>query len=312
LNISIQNELIPLRPGEMLRHAREGKGLTLESVAKAIKVKPEVLDSIELGETGHIPTVYLKGHIRSYARYLDIELSSIERHMPHAKGAEPSVQTIFKEGPPKKQGDRWLKATSYVLASVVVSALVWQITNQAVHFSQGDPILRSADNEASNAQTSLSNEQSSKGDKPTNTHLRASIASGNLNSGNLKTENTSPGRPAVAENAWAAITKSDALASERQELSAGIINFEITTSADSWVEIVDGNGQSIEMDLLRAGNRRTYSGAAPVHMLLGRASSVEVFQNGDRINLAPHTRGNVARLTLKGAEPLIESESSPP
>jgi hypothetical protein len=52
------------------------------------------------------------------------------------------------------------------------------------------------------------------------------------------------------------------------------------------------------MDLLRAGSRRTYNGAEPFHLLLGRASSVELFHNGEKVDLAPHTRGNVARLTL--------------
>ncbi len=132
-----QTELIPLGPGEVLRHAREQNGWTIDSVAQAIGIKTEVLESIELGDTGHIPSVYLKGHIRNYARYLDLDLTAIEQQMHHAKGADPSVQTIFKEGPPKRSGDRWLKATSYVLASVVVSALVWQLTTEAVRFSEG-------------------------------------------------------------------------------------------------------------------------------------------------------------------------------
>jgi cytoskeleton protein RodZ len=279
----IQPELIPLGPGEVLRHAREQNGWTIDSVSQAIGIKPEVLESIELGDTGHIPSVYLKGHIRNYARYLELDLSAIEQQIHHAKGADPLVQTIFKEGPPRRSGDRWLKAASYVLASVVVSALVWQFTTEAVRFSQGDPMLGTNAN----------------GDS-VDTHLKASIASGNLES-----RKTGSGRPSVAEGAWAAITGKTP---GPEPMPAGVLNFEVSTSADSWIEIIDGNGQTIEMDLLRAGSKRTYTGVAPVRMLLGRASSVEVFQNGEKISLAPHTRGNVARLTLGDVDAVSTDE----
>jgi cytoskeleton protein RodZ len=75
-------------------------------------------------------------------------------------------------------------------------------------------------------------------------------------------------------------------------------SFRINASADSWVEIVDGNGKKIEMDLLRAGNGRNYVAMAPVKLLLGRASSIELTHNGQTVDLAPYTRGNVARITL--------------
>jgi len=38
---------------------------------------------------------------------------------------------------------------------------------------------------------------------------------------------------------------------------------------------------------------------------LGRASSIELFHNGSEIDLAPYTRGNVARITLGDIEPPV-------
>jgi len=81
-------------------------------------------------------------------------------------------------------------------------------------------------------------------------------------------------------------------------LLEGQQSFRIAASADSWIEIVDGNGKKVEMDLLRAGNERNYVAIAPVKLLLGRASSIELTNNGEPIDLAPYTRGNVARITL--------------
>ncbi|HMB58866.1 MAG TPA: RodZ domain-containing protein [Xanthomonadales bacterium] len=306
-----QNELIPMGIGDLLLEAREKKGLTIEESARAVKVKPDVLRAIESGEMGHIPSVYLKGYIRSYARYLGLSLSSIEQKIADASGAEPAVQTIFKEGLPRHSGERWIKSSSYVIASAVVIALVWQFTNEAVRFSQGDPMLRPAPEKSAAAQSQL-NEGSGPGNTspsdaalkhpPSNTHLRASIAS--MNSLVGQEQGT---RSLAAEEARSVIDDTaspDNLAST----SSGLDALEIVTSADSWIEIVDGNGNRIEMDLLRAGSRRNYQAEAPFSMLLGRASSVEVFHNGEKVDLGPYTRGNVARITLGGPDPVTEME----
>ena len=147
--MDVQSELIPMGLGEVLLHARVKKGLTLQAVSQSVRIRPEILAAMESGETHHIPSVYLKGYLRAYARYLGVPVSVIEEHVHSAKGSEPAVQSIFKAGPPRNRGDRWIKSSSYVLASAVVIALVWQFTTEAVRFSQGDPLLRPAqDNEA--------------------------------------------------------------------------------------------------------------------------------------------------------------------
>lgn len=301
-----QAELIPMELGDLLILAREQKGLALKAIAQAVKIRPEILASIESGETGHIPSVYLKGYLRTYSGYLGIPMSVVEQHVLKAKGAEPSVQSIFKEGPPRNRGDRWIKSSSYVLASAVVIALVWQFTTEAVRFSQGDPLLRPAqglDSRPNSPATSGAPENQSRlpGNSatpmPAKSHLRASIAS----MSSTADQGSSP-RQGVAEGAWAAFGNGDLVTDNEPVIPTGPVVLAITTSADSWVEIIDGNGAKIEMDLLRAGSRRDYNGTGPFRMLLGRASSVELFHNGEKVDLAPYTRGNVARLTLGAAD----------
>ncbi len=318
MNKENQSELIPLSAGDLLLQARQKQGLDLVGLAQQLKIKPEVLSAIESGNTEHIPAVYLKGYMRSYAQRLGVSAAEIEQALPQVACSEPAMQAVFKERLPRHRGDRWLKATSYVLASAVVIALVWQFTNEAVRFSQGEAMIRAAgtlgsDTAAGSADTSESPvlpgnaaKPAADGKEPTasaapaKTHLRASIAAMNpAGDGRGSTHRS------AAEGAWAAIGKREATAdtSPATEFlgpvsSAGAESLSISTSADSWVEIVDGQGNLIEMDLLRAGSRRNYSGAPPFRMLLGRAASVEVFHNGQKVDLAPYTRGNVARFNL--------------
>lgn len=297
MNTETQNELIPTGPGDVLRHQRKQLGTALEQVAKDTRIRLDHLVAIESGETRHIPQVYLNGYIRSYARYLGLPAGEIDKHMVHAKGAETVVQSAFANAIPKNPDDRWFKATSYVLASVVVIALVWQFTTEAVRFSQGTPVVQvdGTDSTIDNAPGSAAVGAASKLKPPTvaKSHLQASIA---------PLEDVQRSRPQIsssgAEGAWSAISQASSAEEPTVTLMAGQQAFRINASADSWVEIVDGNGKKIEMDLLRAGNGRNYVAMAPVKLLLGRASSIELTHNGEAVDLAPYTRGNVARITL--------------
>lgn len=297
MNKETQNELMPTGPGDVLRQKRQQSGIGLEQVAKEIRIRLEHLEAIESGDTQHIPQVYLNGYIRSYARYLGLPTGAIDQHLAHAKGSDPVVQSVFSAALPKSSDDRWFKATSYVLASVVVIALVWQFTTEAVRFSQGEPVARpdGTDSSFDGAQGSSAENKANKNKSPVaaKSHLQASIA---------PLEDVQPKRPQIsqsgAEGAWSAISLAGSGEEPKVALLEGQQSFRINASADSWVEIVDGNGKKVEMDLLRAGNERNYVAIAPVKLLLGRASSIELSSNGEPIDLAPYTRGNVARITL--------------
>ena len=76
------------------------------------------------------------------------------------------------------------------------------------------------------------------------------------------------------------------------------------------VEILDGKGAQLELDLIRAGHERAYTGTGPFQVMLGRASAVELTLDGEPVDLSPHTRGNVARLTLGGETAAGTSETA--
>lgn len=284
-----QKELIPLRPGDILRHEREQKGLTIETASRQSRIKPEVLTAIETGETGEIPSVYLRGYIRNYARFLGVPTADLEDQLKHVKGAEPAVRTVFTVKAKKGGAEKWLKASSYLAASALIATLAWQFTHEAVRFSQGDSQLVAATAVPGDAQES--NVSEGRAERPANTHLNASIASVEIlgNGGELTGKS-------AAEQAWAAIGNAPEAGAADTPLSN---NLSITTSADTWVEITDSNGAQLELDLIRAGSSREYDGRPPFDIMIGRASAVVLNLDGDMVDLGPHTRGNVVRMTLQ-------------
>ena len=100
----------------------------------------------------------------------------------------------------------------------------------------------------------------------------------------------------AAQQAWAAIGETD---DEGGAKAFQVHKLSITASADTWVEIADAQGHQLELDLIRAGSSREYSGQAPFDVMIGRASAVVLNMDGAAVDLGPHTRGNVARITLQ-------------
>jgi cytoskeleton protein RodZ len=272
-----QKELIPLMPGDILRHERIKKGLTVEQAAAQSKIKLSVLEAIESSQTGEIPSVYLRGHIRHYALFLGIDPQKIDRQMEHVSGVEPDVRSVFEVRPRQRDADKWLKATSYLVASALVATLAWQFTHEAVRYSQSSPHLNAS--MASVEMLGMAEERLAEEGLPEEGlagHDAGSPASGQP----LPVINGDKGQSAVPADATQ--------------------HLKIKTSADTWIEVLDAAGLHLEMDLLRAGTSREYRGKAPFSVMLGRASAVEVWFNGQEVDLATHTRGNVARITLGG------------
>ena len=264
-------------PGDILRHERIKQGLTLEETASQSRISPAVLEAIESSQTGEIPSVYLRGHIRHYALFLGLDPQQLDQHMKHLAGVEPEVQSVFEFKLKRGDAGKWLKATSYLVASAIVATLAWQFTHEAVRFSQNS------------------------------THLNASMAS--LELLKMKEEGLREevlpeeelaghdgGSPATGQPSPVINGDSGHSALKVDETQ----HLRIETSADTWIEVLDAAGRQLEMDLLRAGTSREYRGKAPLRVMLGRASAVEVWFNDQEVDLAAHTRGNVARITLGG------------
>jgi cytoskeleton protein RodZ len=263
-----QQELIPLAPGEYLKQHRLQKKLSLAAVAKAIKLDENLLNEIELDQADHIAPVYRKGYIEAYARFLKIPADKIPLLVTSSAEKEPVIRNIFALPPSRNPLDKWLRATSYVVASLLIGTLAWQFTHEAVRLSQGGSQLP-RDIPAAKREV--------------NGPVNASIASlGALHGNNIEGEDT-------AEQAWAAISQ--------PVLPEGESRLQISVSADSWIEITDATGLELEMDLLRGGSEKSYHGKPPFRILFGRASAIRLSMDGEPVDLTAHTVDDVAQLS---------------
>lgn len=274
-----QQELIPMVKGEYLKSLRLERKLSLADVAGAIFLDEKLLGDIEEGNADHIALLYRNGYIQTYARFLQVPEDEIPELLDTAETREPDLRTIFAVPPKRNTAEKWLRASSYVLASLLVGTLAWQFTHEAVRLSQNGSRLQSGGVTQSQSEdvTNTAGQQEYSG--PVN----ASIAPlGALHAKNADGMDT-------AEQAWAALSK--------PALPDGESLLQIVVSADSWVEISDANGQELEMDLLRGGSERDYHGQPPFRILFGRASAVRLSMDGEAVDLTAFTRDDVVQLS---------------
>ncbi len=273
-----QHELIPIVTGEYLQQKRIERKLSLAAVAQAIGLDEKMLGDIEQEKADHIAPVYRNGYVQAYARFLQIPEDEIKGMIASTGSSQTPVRNIFTEPPKRNSMEKWLRAMSYVLASLLIGTLAWQFTHEAVRLSQNGSRLHNGEESPATTEGALSQDQAKELKGPVN----ASIAPlGALHSNDTDGLDT-------AEQAWAAVS--------RPALAEGESRLHISISADSWVEITDADGQELEMDLLRGGSEKAYHGKPPFRILFGRASAVRLSMDGEPVDLTDYTQDDVVQL----------------
>jgi transcriptional regulator with XRE-family HTH domain len=76
--------------GNILREAREAKGFTLAEAEDSTRINRKFLDALENGEYERLPTaVHIRGYLRNYARYLDLDSSPLLERYEFTKDNRP-------------------------------------------------------------------------------------------------------------------------------------------------------------------------------------------------------------------------------
>jgi cytoskeleton protein RodZ len=73
----------------------------------------------------------------------------------------------------------------------------------------------------------------------------------------------------------------------------------VRTSADSWIEVVDANGQRLLSRTVQPGETVGLDGAPPFRVRVGNVGGTQLLFRGEPVDLGAATRSNVARIELK-------------
>lgn len=278
---------------QRLRAIREVRGISCEEMARRLRVAPAVIRDIESNHWERLGApVYIRGHLNSYARELDVPAVVVA----HALKDIDEPIALVPTAPPARSSEWWARhssALTYVVLTVLLAVpILSQVKLRGVNSEFGQ--IRNLDEEGESSVASLPLGQ-----------LDPSLASA-ASAPNLPTpSDLTPTLPAPAPPSIP--DKNVMMASMaplgNSESAPGSHRIELSFTADSWIEVIDQSGAKLDYGIARAGEKREHLVDGSVAMSIGNVSGAALRIDGQPVDLSQYARLNVARLKLFETEP---------
>ena len=264
-------ELQPAQPN-LLKQARERKGVHLATLAVTLKVPVARLEALEAGRYDELPDpTFARALAQSVCKVLKVDPAPILLSLPSAHVADlgPSNTAISTPMPVNPSGGTIGSSESMVTvpSAVVVAALLmvaaavlWIWLPQRTASIVVEPVTL--------PQTLSLDELTTEQDDVL---------------GSLEL------------NAVEATTTS--AQSNTSEMVSGVL--QMVANETAWIEVVESSGQVVVQRHLEAQEAVAFSSGFPLSIVIGRADVVSVQVRGESFDLTPWTRGNVARFEVQ-------------
>lgn len=287
--------------GAQLRAAREAGGIQLQEVASALKLGPRQVEALENGDWQALPgNTFIRGFVRNYARLMQLDSaqlmtdldSVLEKPMTRLRGDDAKSATMPQSGGAISRRDRsvvvsgvalvLLAGLAYFLMPNDLSALRGDVQGWIDSFSRKDvpapkpePVAEPLFPPGSTPQQVM-NPQA---EAPSSTPAAQELAS--------------------PEMAKAGVAAAPVVVTDASPAAVGSVPMRFFFDKESWLEVRDRDGKTIFAQRVAAGTEQTLSGQGPLSLVIGYAPGVRVMLRGQPVDLAPHSRGDVARLVLE-------------
>lgn len=281
------------RPGELLRKAREAKGLTQLEVAKKLNFLPIYVPYLEEEnfEPLHSAT-FIKGYLRAYARFLEIDADEVlhcfASHYPElaVQEAQQPVE-IMKPDKPGSSLAFKLFSLLVILGLLAIVIAWWQSratepltsinTSDSIQVETREGITLETPLAASSEAdlTTLAPAE----DQPAEDFLEEPPTAPALN----------PKAPSNANSSSSANSfTGDPLTATRNQ--PNLIAF--TFSAECWIEARDSSGQLLHANLMQAGEQILLEGEPPFRMVFGYGPAAQIYYAGQEVDFSARIRSN--------------------
>lgn len=255
--------------GALLLAERRRQGLSLGDISRQLKLSVRQVEALERDDFAmfHSP-VFVHGFIRNYAKLLGMEpapllaqADSVLEPATSGKAQSVSAVTAEVEVQPRRRRSGAARVAGGIAFALVLATVVYFSGSDRNGDAPPEPTLDSVSPEVAALQ-----------------------------------ENPVVATVAQALDA-ADVEQPAAIAPESNPVGGAVIR--MVFDQESWVEIKDGNGNIVFGQLMSAGSRRSIVGTPPLSVVIGNADGVRLSYQSRDVDLAPHTRVNVARLTLE-------------
>lgn len=281
--------------GEQLSAARKACSLEVIDVAQTLKLGARQVEALENGDWDLLPgQTFIRGIVRNYARLVQIDYAPLmvqldqilkkpddTLKLPEAKVSSMPRGASF--GPPRR--DRLVVIFGLLL--VIAAALAYFLLAKDLS-SLRDSAQATID---SLAQKDVPEPGADQSGKPS---VEPVFPPGATAQQVMNPQASGPLEPATQEAAPASASEP-----KDKTFATGSGQLRFVAEKESWVEVRDRDGRVVFSERLAPAAERLVNGDGPLSLVIGYAPGVKVFLRGEPVELAPHTRGDVARLVLE-------------
>lgn len=289
--------------GAMLRAARQQQGLHIAALAASIKVTPAKLEALESGRYHELPdTTFARALAKTVCRVLKIDPEPVLAQMPGAPDTglarvDGGLNTPFRERPGRVDPSVWVPWRHPVLWAVALLLVAAAAFVLVPTVSVISPTLRGLD-----AAPSPVMPPSGAAALPPAADLAVqpeteTVAAAEA-SGATAAASAAPAGQVVSVVSAAVATPSASAPAEATAAPAAGDLLTLRAVQPTWVQLVDGAGQTLMARLVPAGETVSLTAKPPLRLRIGNAGGTELQFRGQPVDLKPATRDNIANLTL--------------
>jgi cytoskeleton protein RodZ len=275
-NDMVEPSTAMLPPGAKLAAARIARGMSIEDVAKLLKLSPAKISAIEADDHSQLPSaVFVRGFIRSYARLLNVDIAP----MLPAKAAEATFEA---ERMMHRQPGVTLERQGFRHGPALLTGFLLLVAGLAYfEFVMNAPPARPQ--VATSAETVVT--------------LPGATGAGDRKDA----ERPTAANPVVREPAESTGLVDNLTLKKSIDPTSGADEkgLHFVFNGESWVEVRGKDGRVVFSMINAPGSERIVRGDPPFSVVIGSASGVQLSYNGNRVNLASYVTEDVARLRLE-------------
>jgi len=306
-------------PGAALLAERRRQNLSLGDVSRQLKLSVRQVEALERDDfSGFQGPVFVHGFIRNYAKLLALDPAPLIRAAdgllkpaaPQAPSEAPAPQAAAPAA--RRTGSKWPMAATVAVVVVGLGLLAVYPRGATKPKPVAEPAARiaAAPQEkraaaapkvldkpaaekpaAAKAAPEKSVPERPRAEKPADEkHGAEATAPAKTPDGEINTQ---------AEEVRPSASAPSAIGTAEAGETGPRMTLRMIFDQDSWVEVKDRNGNTVFGQLNAAGTRRSASGEPPLSVVVGNAAGVRLYLGEKNIDLAPHTRVDVARLTVE-------------
>ena len=312
-----EKEAPPRGPGPLLQKARDARGLSREQIAERLHLELRVIVALEEDDFEALPEPpFVRGYLRAYANQVELSGDQLVAAFNACVGEQPAegLRPVAKVRQ-ASSGDRVVRLATWLIGlSLLLLVAIWwwdghmreslppraEVPPPSAQEEAAPPVEAAAPEagEERGKQPSAPlppqsppPEESPAAEEavepPPTLPPAAAEAAGEGSPSSSPEEHpvavAEPPPPSVEEDAPA------------PAVDASQAALRIRFAGDSWVSLKDATGKALLLRVARAGEEHQLQGVPPFKVVLGNAPVVELWYQGERLDLAPYTRGKVAR-----------------